>query len=375
LKKLLSGNMAIALGAYTYGVTVGAGYPGTPSTEILEEFARYEGVYAEWAPNEKVALEVCLGAALAGARAMATMKHVGVNVAADPLMTAVYTGVNGGFLLISADDPSMHSSQNEQDNRILARFAKMPVLEPSDSQEAYDMVGLALEISETFDIPVMLRTTTRIAHSQSLVTTTAKKPVLKSMDILLVGVGGQGIILASKVLASAGQAAGYDVKVSEIHGMAQRGGSVVTQVRLGEKVYSPLIGEGGADFILAFEQLEGLRYLPYSKPDGTVIVSEQIILPVPVLARAAEYPPDIAGFLRGKISATIMLDAGVVALRCGEPRSANMVLLGVLARRLPIELPYWEQALAEKIPERILGLNQAAFSAGYTYTQGEKGAS
>jgi len=177
LKKLLSGNMAIALGAYTCGVTVGAGYPGTPSTEILEEFARYEGVYAEWAPNEKVAFEVCLGAALAGARAMATMKHVGVNVAADPLMTAVYTGINGGLLLISADDPSMHSSQNEQDNRLFARFAKMPILEPSDSQEAHDMVGLALEISETFDIPVMLRTTTRIAHSQSLVTIAKKKPV------------------------------------------------------------------------------------------------------------------------------------------------------------------------------------------------------
>lgn len=178
MKKLLSGNMAIALGAYTSGVTVGAGYPGTPSTEILEEFAQYEGIYAEWAPNEKVAFEVCLGAALAGARAMATMKHVGVNVAADPLMTAVYTGVNAGFLLISADDPSLHSSQNEQDNRLLARFAKMPMLEPSDSQEAYDMVGLALEISESFDIPVMLRTTTRIAHSQSLVAASdVKKPV------------------------------------------------------------------------------------------------------------------------------------------------------------------------------------------------------
>jgi len=196
--------------------------------------------------------------------------------------------------------------------------------------------------------------------------------VLKSIDILLVGVGGQGIILASKVLAGTGQSAGYDVKVSEVHGMAQRGGSVVTQVRLGEKVHSPLISEGGADFILAFEQLEGLRYLPYVKPDGTVIVSEQIILPVPVLAGAAEYPPDIAGFLRSKTSATIMLDAGAIALQCGEPRSANMVLLGVLARHLPIELKYWEQTLVEKIPERILGINQAAFTAGYTYTQDEK---
>lgn len=193
--------------------------------------------------------------------------------------------------------------------------------------------------------------------------------MLKSIDILLVGVGGQGIILASKVLAGAGQLAGYDVKVSEIHGMAQRGGSVVTQVRLGEKVHSPLISEGGADFILAFEQLEGLRYLNYAKPEGALIVNEQIILPVPVLAGAAEYPQDIGDFLRSKISATIMLDAGAIAVRCGEPRSANMVLLGVLARLLPIELKYWEQSLAEKIPAKILSVNQTAFNAGYTYTK------
>jgi indolepyruvate ferredoxin oxidoreductase alpha subunit len=169
LKELLSGNAAIARGAYEFGVTLAAGYPGTPSTEILENLARYEEVYCEWAPNEKVALEVGIGAAMAGARALVTMKHVGVNVAADPLFTAAYTGVNGGLVLVSADDPGMHSSQNEQDNRYYARFAKVAMLEPSDSQEAKDMVGLGLEISERFDIPVMLRITTRVAHSQSMV--------------------------------------------------------------------------------------------------------------------------------------------------------------------------------------------------------------
>lgn len=177
MKELLSGNAAIARGAYEAGVVLAAGYPGTPSTEILENLARYGEVYCEWAPNEKVALEVGIGASLAGARAMVTMKHVGVNVAADPLLTAAYTGVNGGLVLISADDPGMHSSQNEQDNRRLARFAKIPLLEPSDSQEAKDMVAAALEISEKFDIPVMLRTTTRVNHSQSFVRLGERKAV------------------------------------------------------------------------------------------------------------------------------------------------------------------------------------------------------
>lgn len=176
MKELLTGNEAIARGAFESGVTVAAAYPGTPSTEILENFARYPGVYAEWAPNEKVAMEVGIGASIAGARTLVTMKHVGVNVAADPLLTFAYTGVNGGFVLVSADDPGMHSSQNEQDNRHYARFAKIPLLEPSDSQEAKDMVGLALDISEEFDTPVMLRTTTRVAHSQCLVEIGGQNP-------------------------------------------------------------------------------------------------------------------------------------------------------------------------------------------------------
>jgi indolepyruvate ferredoxin oxidoreductase, alpha subunit len=169
VRKLLSGNEAIALGAYQAGVGVAAAYPGTPSTEILENFARYDGVYAEWAPNEKVALEVASGACYAGARALATMKHVGLNVAADPFFAVAITGVRGGLVVVSADDPSMHSSQNEQDNRNYARFAKVPLLEPSDSQEAYELTSAAFALSEEFDTPVVLRTTTRISHAKSVV--------------------------------------------------------------------------------------------------------------------------------------------------------------------------------------------------------------
>lgn len=169
MRVLLSGNEAIARGAYEAGVKVVTAYPGTPSTEILENVINYKGIYAEWSPNEKVALEVGMGAAIAGRRALVAMKHVGVNVAADPLFTASYTGVRGGLVIVTADDPEMHSSQNEQDNRNYAKFAKIPMLEPSDSQEAKDFVKLAFEISERFDTPVMLRTTTRISHSKSIV--------------------------------------------------------------------------------------------------------------------------------------------------------------------------------------------------------------
>lgn len=169
MKTLLSGNEAIARAAYEAGVTVATAYPGTPSTEILENVAQYDQIYSEWAPNEKVALEVGIGASIAGARVLVAMKHVGVNVAADPLFTFAYTGVTGGLVLISADDPGMHSSQNEQDNRYYAKFSKVPMLEPSDSQEAKDMVKAAFALSESFDTPVMVRITTRIAHSQTLV--------------------------------------------------------------------------------------------------------------------------------------------------------------------------------------------------------------
>lgn len=169
-KVLMSGNEAFALGAYEAGVKVAAGYPGTPSTEILENLCTYEGVYTEWSPNEKVALEVALGASFAGVRALATMKHVGLNVAADPLFTAAYTGVRGGLVVIVADDPDMHSSQNEQDSRNYAYAAKVPMLEPSDAEEAKDFLKAAFRISEEFDTPVLVRTETRMSHVKGVVT-------------------------------------------------------------------------------------------------------------------------------------------------------------------------------------------------------------
>ncbi len=168
-KKILLGNEAIARGAYEAGVGVSAAYPGTPSTEISETIAKYDEVYAEWSPNEKVAAEVAIGASIAGVRAMCSMKHVGVNVAADPLFTAAYTGVGGGLVVVAADDPGMYSSQNEQDSRMVARAAMIPVLEPSDSAEAKEFTKLAFDLSEEYDTPVMVRSTTRLSHSQGIV--------------------------------------------------------------------------------------------------------------------------------------------------------------------------------------------------------------
>ena len=167
--QLLSGNEAIAQGVWEAGCSVGSGYPGTPSTEALENLVRKDGVYCEWAPNEKVGLEVSLGAAMGGVRALAAMKHVGLNVAADPFMSAANTGVNGGLVLLVADDPSCYSSQNEQDSRYYASFARVPCLDPCDSQEAYEMAKLSFGLSERFDTPVMLHETMRVAHTRTMV--------------------------------------------------------------------------------------------------------------------------------------------------------------------------------------------------------------
>ena len=167
MKKLMLGNEAVARGAYEAGVRVVSSYPGTPSTEITEFCAAYPEIDCEWAPNEKVAVETAFGAAMTGARAMSCMKHVGVNVAADPLYTAAYTGVNAGLVIVTADDPYMHSSQNEQDSRMIARAAHIPMLEPADSQECHDYIQRAFELSERYDTPVFLRLTTRLAHQRS----------------------------------------------------------------------------------------------------------------------------------------------------------------------------------------------------------------
>lgn len=183
MKMLLSGDEAVARGAWEAGVAVATGYPGNPSTEILESFACYPNVYAEWSPNEKVALDVAIGAAYAGKRALATMKHVGLNVAADSLMYVAMTGTEAGLVIVSADDPAMHSSQDEQDNRTFAKFARIPCLEPVDSQQAKELTTRAFTLAERFDTPVLLRLTTRICHSTSEVELDEHdKPVAATSD-------------------------------------------------------------------------------------------------------------------------------------------------------------------------------------------------
>ena len=169
MKKLLTGNEAIARGAYEAGVKFASAYPGTPSTEILANLATYDEILAEWAPNEKVSVEAVIGASLGGVRAMASMKHVGLNVAADPFFTFAYTGVNGGCVIINADEPGQHSSQNEQDNRWYAQSAKVPMLEPANAQECKDMVVYGFQLSEELDVPVLIRVTTRVCHSKGIV--------------------------------------------------------------------------------------------------------------------------------------------------------------------------------------------------------------
>jgi len=174
MKQLMLGNAAVARGLYEAGCCVVSSYPGTPSTEVTEEVAKYDEIYSEWAPNEKVAMEVCVGASLAGKRSFCGMKHVGLNVAADPLFTVSYTGINAGMVIVVADDAGMHSSQNEQDSRHYAKAAKLPMIEPADSAECLEYTKLAYEISEQFDTPVFIKTCTRVAHSQSVVETSER---------------------------------------------------------------------------------------------------------------------------------------------------------------------------------------------------------
>lgn len=208
-KVLMLGNEAFARGAYEAGCKVSAAYPGTPSTEISEAIVKYDEIYSEWSPNEKVALEVAIGASISGVRAMACMKHVGLNVAADPLFTASYIGVNGGLVVIVADDPGLYSSQNEQDTRSVARAAKIPVLEPSDSAEAKEFVRFAFELSEKYDTPVIVRSTTRLSHSQGLVELNDRveiedKPYVRdiSKNVMMPGnAKGRHLVVESRELA------------------------------------------------------------------------------------------------------------------------------------------------------------------------------
>lgn len=189
----------------------------------------------------------------------------------------------------------------------------------------------------------------------------------KRLNILLVGVGGQGTILASKILTYAALDQGYEVKMSEIHGMAQRGGSVVTQVRMGQEVYSPVIDESEADIIVAFEQLEAYRWAHFLKKDGVLIVNTQKIVPLPVLIGAAKYPERILHDLREKVGHFIEIDGLKLATEAGSSKSTNVVLMGILARYMDFPEAVWQKALAEKIPAKLLELNQRAFDSGYGY--------
>jgi len=191
---------------------------------------------------------------------------------------------------------------------------------------------------------------------------------MRMTNILIVGVGGQGTLLASKVLGNLALQKGCDVKVSEVHGMAQRGGSVVTHVRFGERVHAPIIGEGGADFILAFEKLEALRYLNYLRPGGTVIVNDREIPPMPVVMGAARYPDDVLTTLGKSAGGLVCVDATGIALECGNARAMNVVLLGVLARRLGGSGMDWTAALKKTVNQRFLEANIAAFKRGYAFS-------
>lgn len=190
---------------------------------------------------------------------------------------------------------------------------------------------------------------------------------MQTLNILLVGVGGQGTILASKILTHAALAQGYTVKMSEIHGMAQRGGSVVTQVRLGQEVYSPVIDEGEADIIIAFEQLEAYRWAHFLKEDGVLIVNTQKISPLPVLIGAAKYPANILKDLKEKVTRFVEIDGLKLAAEAGNAKSTNVVLMGVLARFMDFPQDVWQDALKARIPEKLLALNQKAFASGYDY--------
>ena len=223
-KTIMLGNEAIARGAFEAGVKLSSAYPGTPSTEISEYLAKYDEVYTEWAPNEKVAAEVAIGASISGVRSLACMKHVGLNVASDPLYTFSYTGVNGGSVFVVADDPGLASSQNEQDTRMIARAAHVPVLEPSDSQEAKDFVKFGYALSEQYDTPVILRTTTKLAHSQSTVElcereNVADKPYARELSkyvMMPASAIGRHLAVEARELRMANDAASFPVNRMEM---------------------------------------------------------------------------------------------------------------------------------------------------------------
>ncbi|MEN8614408.1 indolepyruvate ferredoxin oxidoreductase subunit alpha [Dehalogenimonas sp. THU2] len=359
---LLSGNEAIALGAAHAGLRVAAAYPGTPSTEILEAIARFPDVYTEWSSNEAVAVEVALGASYTGVRALASMKHVGLNVAADAFMAAATTGVRGGLVIVSADDPGIHSSQNEQDTRNYARLGKVPCLEPSDSQEAYDFSRAAFQLSEDFDTPVLLRPTTRVCHSKSVVTTAEgltldRKPEFRHEPGKLVMLPGAARGRVPKINERLSKLTGYAETSSlnqVIEGSPKLGiitsgisyqyarevfpGASFLKLGLTYPLPPNLVREFArrVDTLLVIEELDGFIEL-HLKALGITVTGKEIF------PRSGEFSPDVireaaakAGFIEG--SSTKCLPIGGLAKRppllCpGCPHSGVFFTLSSLGHR------------------------------------------
>lgn len=286
MRQLMLGNRAIARGLYEAGCSFVSSYPGTPSTEITEEAAKFPEIYAEWAPNEKVAAEAALGASIAGARSFCAMKHVGL---VHPLP-----------------------------RRLFAAFAQSVK---------------RLYIVEELD-PVIE------THVRSL-----------------------GTLLASRLLGNVLLSCGYDVKLSEVHGMSQRGGSVVTHVRYGERVFSPVVDKGEADYLVCFEALEAARWLPYLKKGGRMVANTQTIYPVPVITGAADCPHGVIAIMKRQADVTAV-DALALAGQAGSSKAVNVVFMGVLSVMTDIAEPIWSAALEQTVPAGFLELNRRAFALG-----------
>lgn len=341
VEQLMSGNAAIARGVWEGGVQVAAAYPGTPSAEILEELARYGNINCDWSTNEKVALEVAVGASVAGGRGLAATKHVGVNVAADPLFSASYMGANGGPVIVAADDPGMHSSQDEQDNRRLARAARLALLEPSTPQEAKDHARRAFEMSERCDTPVMLRTTTRISHGTGPVERgerhgVERKPHRKRPQKHVV-LPAHGRIRHNWIEAE---------RIPQMEAEAERCVEVF---------------EGSGDLAIVTAG-SAFPYVREAFPDAAVLklgLTHPLPPRLPALCPACGHRGVFTAL--DELGATVTCDIG-----CYTP--------GALSAQLDLGLPSWRQALCELVPPQTVDLNLAAFEAGIAWAEAEHSA-
>ena len=342
MKKLLLGDFAVARGAWEAGVKVATAYPGTPSTEITEELARYDDVYSEWSPNEKVALEVGIGASIRGARTIVSMKHVGLNVACDPLFTASYTGVNAGLVIAVADDPSVFSSQNEQDTRLTAVSAQVPVLEPSDSMESKEFAKLAFDLSEKYDTPVILRMTTRVAHSQSLVTLDERRELpLKAYEKNI----------AKYVMMPANARVKHTVVEDRMAKMSEDADSFeINRIEMGDRKLGIICAGGVYEYVKeALPEASVLKLgmvypLPYRLIEKFAASVDRCIV-------AEELAPHIETLVKAH---GIAVEGKNVFPRCGE-FSANLIrrcILGETAANVPAQVPARPPVLCAGCPHR-----------------------